>query len=281
MDKVRVIASTTYREAARQPIYYILVASFAALILLSNFTTLFAFEQEGRMIREMAISSVILCGALLSIVMAGTVVTAEMERRTALTILSKPVTREQLLLGKFLGLMRAHLVAFLLLLCVLVLTIWWHDGLEGLKQAVRADPADPDVVWRYLAGYAANDIRPSASCVLLAFLEVAILCAACVVVAFHFPMVVTGSVCLGLYLLGHLSSYLRESIASIGPLARWAARVLYLILPTLDAFNLSDYVAGGGSLSLGYLGLSSLYAAAYVSLLLFVGARLLARKEIP
>lgn len=280
MDKVRVIASTTYREAARQPIYYILLLSFAALILLSNMTTLFAFEQEGRMIREMAVSSVILCGALLSIVMAGTVVTAEMERRTALTILSKPVTREQLLLGKYFGLLRAHVVAFLFLLCVLILTIWWYDGFEGLKEAVHESPADPDVVWRYMADYLSSQVLPAAGCVLLGLLEVAILCAACVVVAFHFPMVVTGSVCLGLYLLGHISRYLHDSIASIGPLARWAARVLYLFLPTLDAYNLSDFVAGGGSLSPRYLGLSSLYAAAYVSLVLFVGARLLARKEI-
>lgn len=280
MDKVRVIASTTYREAARQPIYYILVASFAALILLSNFTTLFAFEQENRMVREMAVSSVVLCGALLSIIMAGTVVTAEMERRTALTILSKPVTREQLLLGKYFGLLRAHITAFLFLLCTLLLTVWWHDGQEGLEDAVRASPADPGVVWSYMGNYWRTEILPAAGCVLLGFFEVAILCAACVVVAFHFPMVVTGSVCLGLYLLGHISRYLHDSIATIGPLARGAARVLYLLLPTLDAYNLSDYVAGGGSLSPRYLGLSSLYAAAYVALVLFVGARLLARKEI-
>lgn len=281
MDKVRVIASTTCREAARQPVFYVVVASFAALVYVSRWTSLFGFGQEARVLREMAVCSVVFCGALLAIVLAGTVVTGEFERRTALTILSKPIERHHLLLGKFFGLLRVQLVAVLWLLAVLVLTIWHHDGAEGLEQAVRLAPADPCAPWRFLREFAANDVLPLAGAALLGFLEVAVLTAACVVVAFHAPMVVTGSVCLSLYLLGHLSGYIHDSLSTLGPLARGAGRVLYLVLPNLDAFNLSEYIAGGGTLTARYVGLSSLYASAYAALVLWIGTVSLARKEIP
>ncbi len=280
MGKVWVIAYATYHEAARQPIYYVLSISFSLLILLSNLTALFAFDDEGRMIREMGASSVVLCGILLSIVTSATVVTSELERRTALTVLSKPVKREQFLVGKYLGIVRANLLAFLLLTTSLIGTLWWHDGTEALEQAARAAHADPSRIWLFMRTYAVEQIVPAVACTFLGFLEVAVLSAVCVVMAFYFPMVVTGSVALGLYLLGHMSRFLFESFARLGPLAKLVGRVLYLLLPTLDAFNLSDYVAGGGTLSKGYLALTSLYAATYVAIVLSVGAALLSKKEI-
>lgn len=135
MKKTLSLAWTTYREAARQPLYYILIVVFGLLILLSHMFTLFTFgEGEKRnMIREMGISSILLCGLFLAIVVAYQVITRELESRTALTLLSKPLSRTSFLIGKFLGMMWAIFYAVLALFFGFVVALWWGEGEEHLR----------------------------------------------------------------------------------------------------------------------------------------------------
>ena len=109
--KVLVIAQNTYREASRQPIYYLLLLVFGALIVLSPSLTLFTLRDASGVIREMGVASVTICCLLIALFSASNCVWQEIERRTALTVLSKPVRREEFLLGKFLGIYWAVLLS--------------------------------------------------------------------------------------------------------------------------------------------------------------------------
>src|SRR5437773_252466 len=95
------IAWTTYNDTARRPLYYILLAVFGLLIFFSNFLSLFTFSQEANMVREMGVASIALWGFLIVVVLSPVVVTQELEDRTAITLLAKPVTRSAFLVGKF------------------------------------------------------------------------------------------------------------------------------------------------------------------------------------
>src|SRR5688572_8301781 len=104
MSNAWTIAWTTYNDTARRPLYYILLAVFALLIFASNFLALFTFSQETGMVREMGMASISLWGFLMFVILSGVVVTQELEDRTAVTLLAKPVTRTAFLLGKYAGL---------------------------------------------------------------------------------------------------------------------------------------------------------------------------------
>ena len=58
-------------------------------------------------------------GMLLAVWSAGTSVSEEIEGRTALTVLSKPVSRRSFILGKYTGIMLSVLVLFVILSSVL------------------------------------------------------------------------------------------------------------------------------------------------------------------
>src|SRR5438876_8288656 len=104
MTSVRTLAAATYGEITRRPLYYILLFSFGAAVFFSKLLTLFSFYQEMNMVREMGIATLTFWGFIIIVITSGIVVTQELEDRTAVTLLSKPIRRSDFLLGKFLGL---------------------------------------------------------------------------------------------------------------------------------------------------------------------------------
>jgi ABC-type transport system involved in multi-copper enzyme maturation permease subunit len=147
MYKVLVISHNTTHFAFRQPLYWILLAGFSGMIWSSQFFTMFTLDEdlEGTLLRDMGVSSVALCAALLSVLLSWLAVTRDMERLTALTLLAKPVTRSQFLVGKYLGILSSVLFASALLASVLVLTLWQKEGrrrLENLGNPERLFASD-------------------------------------------------------------------------------------------------------------------------------------------
>jgi ABC-type transport system involved in multi-copper enzyme maturation permease subunit len=125
MRNVWTVAFATYQDTARRPLYYILMGVFAVLIYCSHFLTLFTFNQEANMVREMGVASLALYGFLIFVILAPIVVTDELEDRTAITLLAKPLTRSAFLLGKYAGLLLSVFLGMLTLGGVLFFTLWW------------------------------------------------------------------------------------------------------------------------------------------------------------
>jgi len=119
------IACATYGEITRRPIFYITLFAFAVLIYSSHFLTQFAFFQEVNMVREMGLASIALWGFVVVVSVTGVIVTQELEDRTAVTLLSKPLRRSAFLLGKYFGVMLALAAGMLVLAGVLFYTLWW------------------------------------------------------------------------------------------------------------------------------------------------------------
>ncbi len=125
MGNVGTIALATYAELARRPIYYITLFAFALLIFCSSFLTQFTFFQEANMVREMGLASIALWGFVIVVTMTGVLVTQELEDRTAITLLSKPLRRSAFLLGKYFGILLALAAGMTVLAGILFFTLWW------------------------------------------------------------------------------------------------------------------------------------------------------------
>src|SRR6185436_6228655 len=90
----------------------------------SKFLTLFSFFQEMNMVREMGMATITFWGFIVIVISSGLVVTQELEDRTAVTLLSKPIQRSDFLLGKFAGLVLSLVPGIIILSGVLFLTLW-------------------------------------------------------------------------------------------------------------------------------------------------------------
>jgi len=172
MHNALTIAWATYQDTVRRPLYYILIGVFIVLVYTSHFLTLFTFNQEANMVREMGVASLALWGFLIFAILTPVVVTQELEDRTAITLLAKPLTRSAFLVGKYLGLLAAVFLGLVVLGGVLFFTLWWmtrgdfmgaEPGLAlkllgaGLAllggggalhlRSLRLDPDSPSAAW--------------------------------------------------------------------------------------------------------------------------------------
>lgn len=148
MRQIFTIAANTFTEAIRQPVYLIILGCSMGLILLSPYFTLFAMLENNRMIKDMGLSTLLLTGLLLAAFSASSVIYKEIENKTILTVISKPVSRVGFILGKYLGLLAGLLLAEYLLTLILI-----HVARTEITEAAYSD-TDYPVLLGYLAATA-------------------------------------------------------------------------------------------------------------------------------
>jgi len=123
------ITRNTFTEAIRQPIFSVLVLIGVLALVINQSLSGFTMEHgrgDNKMLIDLGLSTVFLVGVWLSAFTASGVLSAEIERKTALTVVSKPVPRPVFVLAKYLGVAGAVTVAYLILCAALVLT-WRHE----------------------------------------------------------------------------------------------------------------------------------------------------------
>jgi ABC-type transport system involved in multi-copper enzyme maturation permease subunit len=124
--QILTIARNTFTEAIRQPIFVVLLLVAGTVLGFTPTVAAYTLEHgrgDNKMLIDLGLSTVFLAGVLLAAFTATGVLTKEIENRTVLTVVSKPVSRPLFVLGKFLGVFAAIAVAHLILCIVLVLTI--------------------------------------------------------------------------------------------------------------------------------------------------------------
>jgi ABC-type transport system involved in multi-copper enzyme maturation permease subunit len=122
LEQLWAIARNTSVECIRQPVTLAVLVAGTLLIVLSVPFSGFTLMDDQRMFVDLGLSTVFVCGTLLSAFLATSALSREIEVRTALTVVSKPVGRPVFVWGKFLGVAAAltACTAFLGLVFMLV-----------------------------------------------------------------------------------------------------------------------------------------------------------------
>ncbi len=97
------IFRNTFFESIRQPIMLVTLMVATIALILANPLAAFTMEDDQRMLIDMGLATVFLCGCLLAAFIATNVLGREIENKTVLTIVSKPVARPLFVIGKYLG----------------------------------------------------------------------------------------------------------------------------------------------------------------------------------
>jgi hypothetical protein len=135
-SQLRSIAINTFFESIRQPIVSVVLVIVTIALILSNPLSAFTMEDDQRMLIDIGMATVFLGGALLAAFVATGVLTREIENRTALTVVSKPVSRPWFVIGKFLGVGGALLLATLYMSFVFLL-VEQHTVLQTVRDPVH------------------------------------------------------------------------------------------------------------------------------------------------
>jgi hypothetical protein len=130
------IARNTFTETIRQPIYGVLLLATAILLVLNIFVAGFTLGDDNKLLMDLGLSTMLLSGLFLAAFSATGVLTREIENKTVMTIISKPVSRPVFVLGKFVGLFGAQFLAFYISFLIFVLSMH-HKVLQN-----ASDPWD-------------------------------------------------------------------------------------------------------------------------------------------
>ena len=133
LQRFLTIAHSTFVETVRQPIYGVLLFVTALLSILNVSLAGFTLGDDDKLLLDLGLSTLLLSGLFLAAFSATGVISREIENKTVLTVISKPISRPVFILGKFGGLFAAMLVASYLGFLVFVLAIR-HGVLQTTSQ---------------------------------------------------------------------------------------------------------------------------------------------------
>lgn len=247
------VAINTVREAIRNKLLYaILIVSVLMLIGGVLLSTL-SYVEGTRIMQDLGLAGIRVFAAGTAIFLGVSLLYKEVDRRTIFTIVSKPMSRSEFLLGKYLG---------------LVATTWMLLACMGAAFAAISLLAGAPIHLGHAVALALQGME------LTIVIAVATLFS-----AFTTPMLASMFTC-GIYLVGHLTQNLYHlGVQAEDPSSAALALWLFRILPDLELFNLSIKAVHGLPISAGEIWWPVAYALCYSALLLGGASWIFARRD--
>ncbi len=251
--KAGIIARATTKEAVRQPVFLLCMALAIVILLVNTILPFYSLGEDVKMLKDCSLATILISGLLIAVWTASTSVADEIEGKTAMTLLSKPITRRQFVLGKYIGILQAVLWYMLPLVIVFLGCIYYkvaYDAKESSKEL-------PELAQRIAE---VTQVVPG---LVLLFMEIAVLSGISVAISTRVPMVVNLTTCFAIFVVGHLAGILVRVGETRLEFVRFMSKLIATAMPGLDVFNISAAVATGDLVPPVYLGYAAIYCGCY------------------
>ncbi len=257
------VAQAAFREGIRQPMFWLLSSLALFALLVSPFIPYFTFGEDLIMVKELGYDTIMLAAVIFGTLAASIFVSEEIEGRTAVTLMSKPISRRQFLLGKFVGILLSAFLMSAMLFCIFQSVLLYKHWLDRMD-------AVPNPEW--IKAYLSNSALPSETKdlingmafwiqhsletfpgLILSFCQVSVLVSISVSLATRVPMVINLSTVLVIYFLAHLTPVLvaigdkakaTDPDSPVSRLLGFMAGIFDLFLPGLEFFRVGPAIVG-------------------------------------
>jgi Cu-processing system permease protein len=248
------VAHNTFREARRDRVQWVLLVYVVILVGGSMVLTPLSMGEGYRITRDLGLAAMSLVGLLLIAMVGGGMVHKEIERRTVLAILAKPLRRSDFLFGKFLGLLAMVAMVFVGMALFLALVL-----------AVIQKQIDTPVL----------------VAAAMTFGELMILTAVVTASsAFLVSPTMSAFTALAVFVCGNFAESLMKFAESApAGIVSTMSKAAYYVVPHFHLFNWRAEAAYGISAGTADWVWASLYAILYSMAILAVGAYLFSRRE--
>ncbi len=257
MIRIAAIATVTFREALRQKLAVNLLVFALALVAASVTISNLTFGEQYRIIVDIGLSAIELFGTLIAVFLGAGLVAGDVQRRTVYPIVAKPVSRAKYVAGRYAGLVATTTVNLAVMATVFLAVLAWY--LRGL-------------------GFLAD------TPVLVTLAAIALQLAMIAAVAVFFSTFTTPTLsaifALSLVVAGHLASDLVRYWSTQGAWAAWTGKVLYVIVPNLEALNFKEAMVYQDALPAGTIAPALLYGVLYAAGVVAVAAAVFTRRDL-
>ncbi len=257
MKSVMAIALNTFREVVRNRIFIVLLLMAGALTCVVLAMGSASLNQEIRIVVDVGFFLISTITVMLSILLGGTMVHKELERKTVYTILSKPIHRYEFILGKYLGNILTSALMVALLGALLAICLALVGG--------EVTPTFGVGVW-------------------FVFIEVMIISAVSIFfISFSSP-ILSGALSIGVFVMGRFVPTLLafrfkdqdSGMETVEHLIHGMAR----IAPDLSLYNVTPNLIHDAPVSLNFVWQATGAGLAYVCICLFIASMIFSRRDL-
>jgi ABC-type transport system involved in multi-copper enzyme maturation permease subunit len=262
----RLVAWAVFRESLRDRVPVSIVVFAFILIAASYLISQLTAGQDLKIVKDLGLAALSILGLVIAVFIGIGLVSKEVERRSIYSLLAKPLTRAQFIVGKYMGLvltlavnLSAMTVAYFALLIYVQITA----------------PADVKAGWTVPA----SDPRLLLA-VLLIFGELMLVTAVALFFSTFSSPLLAALLTLGLWVAGHFNADLRnfEAVLDV-PALVILLRGLYYLLPNLAPFDVKAEAVYGVAIGVRHVALTFAYAAAYIGVVLLAAIAVFERRD--
>ncbi len=265
MRELAWIALASFRETVRDKILYTLLFFVLLLFAFSMLLGEWSVFAQRKVVTDFSLGVMSLGGLAIAIFIGVGLIQKEIQRKTILTLLSKPVHRWQFLVGKYLG-----------LVLVLVVNVVVMTAALAAVLALSGFPFDPRLL---LAAYAT-------------FWEMAVITAVALFFSSFSTPVVSSLLTFAVFLASHLSGGILQYLETMKKAAgripgatplpayvEWTAKSVRFALPDLEIFNIRAMVVHGLPLPDLYLFWATLHGLGWCAFLMALSSVWFSRRD--
>ncbi|NOX33896.1 MAG: ABC transporter permease subunit [Deltaproteobacteria bacterium] len=269
MNKITALAVLTFKEGIRdRALAGIFIIALIMLFATILFTGLFGHEL-GKVLVDLNLSTIAFAGLLLTFFVNINLMAKDIDKRTIYCVLSKPISRTQYILGKYLGLM---LIVFVALFFLLV----FSAGIMYFVKSLYANIYFKDFSW---------------SCYFQAYLYEMLMFAVLNSVVIFFSSISSSSF---LTLLFSLATYItgqtieevmeffkKETLGKqMSEMNQWIVDIAQYVFPNFSAFDIKTLASHGKLMPFSHTAALLSYSVVYTILLLFLASLIFNKREI-
>jgi ABC-type transport system involved in multi-copper enzyme maturation permease subunit len=279
MPKLAAVALATAKSDMAQPLYAIVLAGGLFALIVFVYIPYNTFGDDIKQLKDSGLNLILVLCILQAVWAAGTSVSEEVEGKTALTVLSKPVSRRDFILGKFIGISWSTGLLCILLGLLLLVTVSYkpiYDFREGGWRSPDDINADP--TWQNCFA----EMIQTTPGLLLVYMEALVMAALSVAISTRLPTLANFIICFAIYVLGHLTPLIVQSqvVANQLPPVVFFGRLIATVLPVLDHFNIQASIAAGAEVPYAYLAWALVYCLLYSTVAMLLALTLFEDRDL-
>jgi ABC-type transport system involved in multi-copper enzyme maturation permease subunit len=268
--KLSAVALSTFKSETAQPLFAIMLTAGITALIVFVWVPYNTFGEDIKMLKDSGLTLIMVLCVIQAVWAASTSVSEEIEGRTALTVLSKPISRRSFIVGKYVGIVWTVAVLFVVLGLVLLVVVAYKPIYDA-RESSEIEPT-----WQ-MCHFEMIGIVPG---LVLAFMETLVLASLSVAISTRLPMLGNFVICFTIYVLGHLTPLLVQSTNTAFEPVQFVAQFLATVLPNLDHFNIQAAVAAGIGVPYDYLGWTLVYSLIYGVIALLLALALFEDRDL-
>lgn len=259
MSKILALGISTFLEAFRSKVLYSVIFFVVVVLVIASFFGSVTIGEQVKVIKDFGLFSISLFSVAYISIAGASLLSKELNQKTIYAILSRPVKREEFIIGKFLGLFITLTILTILMAIVLSLFLFFFE-----------QKFDLTLVSAYFSIFLQNLI-------------------ACAIVIFFSTIVITpllaGVFTFSLFLAGRSSELILEFIKNtdvildgvFSPMVFFGN--VYYVLPHLDKIDISNQIVNGIHVTSKHLFWSVGYSLFYTCILLCLSCIFFRKQE--